>query len=76
MRVTSKGQVTIPVEIRNAFGLMPDAEVEFVVVDGVVTVRKREDGAGRGRALVSHLRGRWKSDLSTDQLMAMTRGEP
>ncbi len=31
MRITSKGQVTIPVEIRERLGLLPDCEVEFVV---------------------------------------------
>lgn len=31
MRVTSKGQVTIPVGIRERFGFLPDTEVEFVV---------------------------------------------
>jgi len=31
MRVTSKGQVTIPAGIRERFGFLPGAEVEFVV---------------------------------------------
>ncbi|WP_034930118.1 AbrB/MazE/SpoVT family DNA-binding domain-containing protein, partial [Candidatus Accumulibacter vicinus] len=36
MRITSKGQVTIPVEIRKQAGLMPNTEVEFEFKDGVV----------------------------------------
>ena len=31
MRITSKGQVTIPQEVRERFGLLPDTEVDFVV---------------------------------------------
>ncbi len=76
MHVTSKGQVTIPIEIRNKFGLLPGTEVEFVVEDGDVRVRKAATAPSRGTAIVEHLRGRWRSRLSTEELMAMTRGEP
>ena len=40
MRITSKGQVTIPVEIREKLGLFPNSEVDFDV-DGNA-VRRRE----------------------------------
>ncbi len=39
-RVTSKGQVTIPVEIRRALGIKPRDRVEFSLADGVATVAK------------------------------------
>lgn len=39
-RITSKGQVTIPKEARDALGLRPGAEVEFVIRPGEVVLRK------------------------------------
>jgi AbrB family looped-hinge helix DNA binding protein len=34
MRITTKGQVTIPQEIREELGLLPNTEVTFEIVDG------------------------------------------
>ena len=31
MRITTKGQVTIPIEIRKKMGLLPETEVEFKI---------------------------------------------
>jgi AbrB family looped-hinge helix DNA binding protein len=75
MRVTSKGQVTIPVEIRERLGLLPNSEVEFVVEGSAVRLRKARGRQGRGRSLVAHLRGRGRGRLSTDEILALTRGE-
>ena len=74
MRITAKGQVTIPIEIRHKLGLLPDTEVEFEMVGNAVRVRRAAAGASRGRALVARLRGRATTKLSTDQIMALTRG--
>jgi AbrB family looped-hinge helix DNA binding protein len=46
-RVTSKGQVTIPVEIRRALGIKPRDRVEFSLADGVATVAKARSVVGR-----------------------------
>lgn len=76
MRITSKGQVTIPIEIRRQAGLLPDTEVEFVVEDGNVVVRKAtRASAGRGQRLVESLRGRAQAGWTTEEIMALTRGE-
>ena len=40
MRLTSKGQVTIPLAIRERLGLLPNTEVEFDVVGESVRIRK------------------------------------
>ena len=40
MRFTSKGQVTIPIEIREALGLLPNTEVEFEIDRGAVRMKK------------------------------------
>jgi AbrB family looped-hinge helix DNA binding protein len=74
MRITSKGQVTIPAHIRERYGLLPDADVEFVEEeDGPRLVLARH--TARGRRLVGRLRGRADSGMSTEEIMALTRGE-
>jgi AbrB family looped-hinge helix DNA binding protein len=77
MRITSKGQVTIPIEIREQLGLLPETEIEFEVVGTVVQLRKVADSpTQRGRSLVSRLRGKGSVQMSTDEILALTRGEP
>ena len=75
MRVTEKGQVTIPKELRDRFGIGAGSEVEFVDVDGELVVRKLDLGRGRGARLAARLRGRGDVPSGTDELMALTRGE-
>ena len=76
MQVSSKGQVTIPVAIRESMGLLPHTEVEFVVEGGVVMIRKIEGARQRrGAALVERMRGKATTRMSTDEIMALTRGE-
>ncbi|WP_349904089.1 AbrB/MazE/SpoVT family DNA-binding domain-containing protein [Parafrigoribacterium humi] len=74
MRITSKGQVTIPQHIRERYGFMPETEIDFVERDGMVvleTVRgRRPDAADR---FVASLRGTAQSALSTDEIMRLTR---
>jgi len=77
VRVTSKGQVTIPKEIRDDFGLLPGTEVEFVAERGQVKVRKLEGVSTRGEAIVHRLRraSGGDIDMSTEEIMRLTRGE-
>ena len=78
MRITSKGQVTIPADIRASAGLLPNTEVAFAFDGNIVTLTpaKPKKGLSRGEQIVAHLR-RHKGDvkLTTDEIMAMTRGE-
>lgn len=74
MRVTSKGQVTIPIEVRQKAGLLPNTEVEFVVEGNRVIVKKTQKTPRRGRRLLTIMRGKASKRLSTDQIMALTRG--
>ena len=75
MKITSKGQVTIPAYIREKAGLLPDTEVEFTLERGKVVVRKAPDSRRRGRKLVEALKGKSTVRMTTDQIMALTRGE-
>jgi len=74
MRITSKGQVTIPVEIREQAGLLPNTEVEFALRGGQLVLRKLTRAPRRGRRLIALMRGKATKRLSTDQIMALTRG--
>jgi AbrB family looped-hinge helix DNA binding protein len=78
MRITTKGQVTIPVEIREKLGLLPNSEVEFEIVGNSVRMRKVRrvrDAGRRGKSIVQRLRGRGSVRMSTDAILALTRGE-
>jgi AbrB family looped-hinge helix DNA binding protein len=75
MRIGERGQVTIPKEIRDKFGLCPDVEVEFHVENGSIVLRKAP------RKLdIERWRGRCKSSLadlggaSVDTFMEDIRG--
>lgn len=75
MRVTEKGQVTIPKELRDELGIGAGSEVHFERADDAIVIRKAKDGPGRGARLVDQLRGRGDIAMSTDEIMALTRGE-
>jgi AbrB family looped-hinge helix DNA binding protein len=75
MRITSKGQVTIPVEIREQAGLLPHTEVDFEFDGEVVRLVPAVGRQSRGARLVAHLRGRGDVAMTTDEIMALTRGE-
>ncbi len=73
VRITTKGQVTIPVDIRQRLRLLPGSEVEFEVEGNVVKIVRKAGGQGRGRRIVEHLRARGSVKMSTDEIMALTR---
>ena len=78
MRITSKGQVTIPRDVREAAGLLPHTEVEFIVeADGVRIVKVQQARRPtRGAIAVDRLRrSAAHVTMSTDEIMALTRGE-
>ena len=80
MRITSKGQVTIPAEIRERAGFLPNTEVDFEY-DGksVRIVRaKKPKKPTRGEEIIEnfrrHPRKHFKG-MSTDEIMKLLRGE-
>jgi AbrB family looped-hinge helix DNA binding protein len=76
VRITSKGQVTIPQAIRERLGLLPLSEVEFDIVGDSVRIRKARGKKTRGQMLVERLRGTApKPGMTTDEIMALTRGD-
>ena len=79
MRITTKGQVTFPLAIRDALGLLPNTEVTFEVVDGEARIRKakrKEKRLSRGDGILAHLRAvRPSNKLTTDEIMSLMRGK-
>lgn len=73
MRITSKGQITIPQHVRQELDLHPGDEVEVVVSGGVARIVQSGGVVSRGRRVVESLLGRGDVHLSTDEIMAMTR---
>ena len=71
--MTVKGQVTVPKELRDAFGWRVGDEVAFLrEEDGVKLIRAPQ--RRRGRAVVERLKNApWNRKLTTDRLMALTR---
>lgn len=79
MRVTTKGQVTIPQEVREKLGIFPGTEVDFVIRGDsakLVKAKSKNGKPSRGEKIVDRIRGKGSVnlDLTTDQLMALTRG--
>jgi AbrB family looped-hinge helix DNA binding protein len=76
VRITVKGQVTIPLEIREKLGLLPHTEVEFEIDRDAVRMKKASAPRRlqRGRALIEHMRGRSTRRITTDEIMKLTRG--
>jgi AbrB family looped-hinge helix DNA binding protein len=74
MRVTTKGQVTIPQEIREKLGITPAVEIDFIEENGKVYLAKRKGKPKRAQRF-SKLRGIGTVTMTTDEIMALTRGE-
>ena len=77
--LNSKGQVTIPAHLRSKYGLHSGDEVEVVEVGGALQIVRTEGTESRGQRLVRRLRntatGQEVADMTTDQIMALLRGE-
>jgi len=79
MRITDKGEVTIPQAIRERAGLTPGTDVIVELVGDEVRLRKAEGpaaGPTRGQKLVQGLRGAGPSPMPTDEIIALMRGVP
>ncbi len=79
MRVTTKGQVTIPRHVRERLGIFAGTEVEFILKDESASLVKtgvRNGYVSRGERAVALLAGSaTDKGFTTDEILAMTRGE-
>lgn len=81
MRVTSKGQVTVPQNIRELAGLTPGSNVEFHFENGRVWLERKADTPDTRRIRIHEAiravsgSSSANQDLDTDDIMTLTRGE-
>ncbi|MBL1277640.1 MAG: AbrB/MazE/SpoVT family DNA-binding domain-containing protein [Ectothiorhodospiraceae bacterium] len=71
MRVTTKGQVTIPRGVREALGIAPETEIDFVEEDGKFYIVKTDEPKKQGK--FKKLKGIATVKMSTDDIMKLTR---
>jgi len=74
MRVTTKGQVTIPQHIREKLGITPATEIDFVEENGRFFLVKQKRGKTPTRKFAK-LRGAATVKMTTDEIMALTRSD-
>jgi antitoxin PrlF len=70
MRVTQKGQVTIPLQVRRALGIHPGSDVEFELDEHGARLLVDRD---RVAAEVGRMRGAGVGEMSTEEILALTR---
>jgi len=74
-RVTTKGQVTIPKEIRETLGIEPGDEIVFEETDAGYTIKKQAPTTAEGRDPFETYRGSAASDETMPERMRRLRGE-
>jgi AbrB family looped-hinge helix DNA binding protein len=73
MKVTTKGQVTIPLAVREDLGIRPsETEIDFICDKKGNWYLKKIKTKGKSRFRTAHKQV--KPTMSTDELMALTRG--
>jgi len=75
MRLNSKGQVTIPAELRHKLGFTEGDEVDVVERGSTLCIVHRMSGDTRGARVVERMRSRASTPQTTDELMDLLRGE-
>lgn len=75
MRLNSKGQVTIPAELRHKHGLAEGDEVDVVEDGNSLRIIRRPAERTRGEHVVARMRGVLPKGPSTDELMELLRGD-
>ena len=77
MRITTKGQVTIPQDVREALGLLPNTEVVFTIERGAAVIRPKRGTRTRGARIAAHLKAHTGAlRMSSRELLALLRDEP
>lgn len=71
MRVTTKGQVTIPRKVREVLGITPETEIDFIEDNGRFYIVKTNEPKATRK--FKKLRGIATAKLSTDEIMSLTR---
>lgn len=75
MRVTVKGQVTIPVELRQIHNITPNSDVEFINTNEGILIKKSKNTQDDWSTKLDEIRGILGKKTTTKELMKLTREE-
>lgn len=75
MKVTVKGQVTIPVALRRRYGIETNTDVRFTPTKRGILIAPAETREERFLSALARATGSATTGLTTDEIMQMTRGE-
>jgi AbrB family looped-hinge helix DNA binding protein len=73
VKLNSKGQVTIPAQLRERHGLHEGDEIDVVEDGDTLRIVRVEESQSRGQRLVHRMRGRASTSMTTDQLLELLR---
>jgi bifunctional DNA-binding transcriptional regulator/antitoxin component of YhaV-PrlF toxin-antitoxin module len=71
MKINTEGQITIPPDIQEQLGLFPSTEIQLEVIGDILQIRK--PAPNRGTHIIAAMRGKATRNLSTDEIMQLTR---
>ena len=74
MRLTSKGQVTIPKKIREHLSIAVHDDVDFIIKDGEIVLKKTDACNSFQLHVNNKMRGKGRISMTTDEIMQLTRG--
>ena len=74
MKITQKGQVTIPLDIREKYKFLPDTKIEFIEENSRVYIVKTRPDMVRENAF-DYARGKSSVVMSTEEIMKLTRDD-
>ena len=72
MKIDTEGKITIPPEIQNQLEFRPGTEVELEVIGNTLQIRKLQN-SNRGKEIIAAIRGKATKNLTTDEIMQLTR---
>ncbi len=75
MKVTSKGQITIPADLRDEYGFLPHSELKWERGKKGLILKKAKSSRRRGEGIIKHMKGSSTIKMKTDDIMRLTRGD-
>jgi bifunctional DNA-binding transcriptional regulator/antitoxin component of YhaV-PrlF toxin-antitoxin module len=72
MKINSEGQITIPPDIQKQLGLFPSTEIQLEVIGDTLQIHKPTP-TNRGTQIITAMRGKATRNLSTEEIMQLTR---
>jgi AbrB family looped-hinge helix DNA binding protein len=75
VRLNSKGQVTIPADLRRKHELSEGDELDVIDEGGTLQIVRSQTAPSRGQRVVTRMRSTATISMTTDEIMRLTRGD-